>query len=637
MSFIECETPDCHNRQVVAGLCIQCFKKSKTESSTRPKDPNLPHIPDKIELEQKAVTAADQMVCSNPECPPYKSGPRKGKKKKVFRNGLCRSCYVQRDRSQPHPGAKAYEPKIIFESTNPGQDRIDWIHANLKDAENPDKPFRFVDYQQDFIREAFEYSDVYNKKRRYNTAILTCGRKNGKSTGMAALGICEMRGPWAKPFDIPIASTTKDEAGTIYFQAKKIARNSGFLIETTNARIGIRGNDNEKILTDTKTHAKLKCLASDAKGTLSIIPGSLIFIDELGFHKDRSLYDSMNTSRAAHNPLMFIIGTRGPENSVFNHLIKTQENTPSKYRLLYQYVTEDGVDDPFDVATWHKANPGLGTISQLEVLEALAEEARGDEEALNTFKLLYLNMKMELVATSPFVDAATWIRCDNNADIDGPCIAGLDMGDTNDLTSLALYWPKTGRLWVRVYLPSAGDLKNREKKDGIEYTKMPSDIVVTAGKYSLDHKIVAKDIAEFHQKYGIEMLYADPNRMKQMAEKVDQYKLIWPKVEMINTGYLGMNPCIDMFEEKLRTGHIAHGGNQLLKRCLALTRISRDALRNRRFEKNRSSGRIDPVIASCLATGGMAPKIRESSTRKGNLADLYNKAPVGFSPRVLGA
>ena len=190
-------------------------------------------------------------------------------------------------------------------------------------------------------------------------------------------------------------------------------------------------------------------------------------------------------------------------------------------------------------------------------------------------------------------------------------------------------------------MPKHPRLDKRAKKDGIAYQQLPGDILTLAGKFTLDHRILARDIALFHERYNIEKMYVDPNRMKALMGKVDELDLDFPEIETINQGYLDMTPCIDMFEEKLRSGHISHGGNILLKRSFAMTRVSRDALRNRRFEKNRSAGRIDPVIAATLACGGMAPRIREKPNKKSNILDFYHAAEkgqkLGSGPRVFGA
>lgn len=602
--------------EVYGGICDRCYEILKRKEMDFPPD----------------LRKYCKIICKWPACKSLKevSGycDKHYRRVKTERDAVIRKDIEDKEREE--------KSKIIFTSTNPGQDRIDWIEKNLKDAEYSDRPFRFADFQKEFIVQAF--STNASGKRIYNEAMLTCGRKNGKTTGMGALAIAEMRGPWGRSFDMPVGSVDKKAAGTMYYQTKKILKNSKLWAENHRSKKGVRGNDTEKVLTNLENEARLVCLASDSDNTLSFIPGAIIFIDELGFHKDRKLYNSMDTGRTIHNPLVIDIGTRGDEDSLFNKFLKIHEENPSPTRLVHQYITEEEIHDPFDEKTWFLANPGLGTIKDLDLLRSQFHDARSDDEKLHTLKLFDLNMKMDKINTRPFIDAPTWMRCAYTASREGPCYLGIDMAESNDLACVAAYWYETGALWVKAYVPSTPSLEEREKKDRLHYRGLPTDELMVAGKYALDYQAVAEDILKFHYHYAPDRAYADPNRIKRLIECLeDNGKNVegahFPVFEFIWQQFLGMNPCIEQFERLLREGKVAHSDSRLLKRAISTARVKYDDFMNRTFSKSSSAGKIDPLVAATLAAGGSAPKNREIKRKKKGLADYYKHN----QPMMMGA
>jgi phage terminase large subunit-like protein len=66
-------------------------------------------------------------------------------------------------------------------------------------------------------------------------------------------------------------------------------------------------------------------------------------------------------------------------------------------------------------------------------------------------------------------------------------------------------------------------------------------------------------------------------------------------------GYQDMSPALRALEGEILSGRLAHGGHPVLTMCAANAAVAIDPAGNRKFEKHRSSGRIDGMVALAMA------------------------------------
>ena len=62
-----------------------------------------------------------------------------------------------------------------------------------------------------------------------------------------------------------------------------------------------------------------------------------------------------------------------------------------------------------------------------------------------------------------------------------------------------------------------------------------------------------------------------------------------------------MSPAIDIFEIELLAGKVRHGGHPVLSYCARNTVCVPDSNENRKFDKAKSTGRIDGMVATAIA------------------------------------
>ena len=64
-----------------------------------------------------------------------------------------------------------------------------------------------------------------------------------------------------------------------------------------------------------------------------------------------------------------------------------------------------------------------------------------------------------------------------------------------------------------------------------------------------------------------------------------------------------MAPAVDVLERLVEEGKLRHGGHPVLAMAAANAKVELDAAGNRKISKRRSIGRVDPLVALCMALG----------------------------------
>ena len=68
-------------------------------------------------------------------------------------------------------------------------------------------------------------------------------------------------------------------------------------------------------------------------------------------------------------------------------------------------------------------------------------------------------------------------------------------------------------------------------------------------------------------------------------------------------GFKDLRPAVDVLERVVEEGKLRHGNHPVLSMAAANAKVELDAAGNRKLSKRRSIGRIDPLVALCMALG----------------------------------
>lgn len=297
-------------------------------------------------------------------------------------------------------------------------------------------PLRLELFQKAFIQTLFGWLLKSTGYRRFRETLFLVGRKNGKSTLLAALALYMLVADYEGAAEIYSVATKKDQARKTLTEAVNMVKQSPEL----RAIIKKRRND----VYFPATASTFEALASDSN-TLDGLNSHAVIIDELHAIRDRNLYEVMKQSTSSRRqPLVIMITTSGTvRESVFDNLYglacdiadgKVTEDT--FLPVLYELDARAEWTDP---QAWIKANPGLGTIKQYATLAAFVERAKKNPEDLPGVLCKDFNV--------PETSASVWLSFEdikNDATFtmqdvyNTYAIGGCDLSATTDLTCATL-------------------------------------------------------------------------------------------------------------------------------------------------------------------------------------------------------
>lgn len=481
---------------------------------------------------------------------------------------------------------------------------IDWIEKNCVIPEGRDvgKPVKLRPWQKKLLIR------IYNNPATTRRAILSFGRKNAKTTFSAFLLLLHLAGPpaaHARNSQLFSAAQSRDQAALIFNLAAKIVRMSPKLVHVVIVR------DSAKQLACTKYGTLYRALSAEATTAFGLSP-SFIVHDELGQVKGprSDLYEALETATGAQdNPLSIIISTQAPSDGDLLSVLIDDAIAGNDPTTVVELFTAPLDDDPFAEETIKKANPAFGDFLNSKEVMAMAENARRMPSREAQFRNLVLNQRVE--ASNPFVTRSVWRSCGSPVEdlANIPVYAGLDLSSVSDLTALVLIgeikdvWHVKPTFW----LPEYG-LAEKSRHDRVPYDQWAREgfLETTAGNV-ISYEFVAQHLFKLFGKYNIKKLAFDRWNMKHLKPWLEKagfsIQMIENRFIEFGQGTQSMSPALRDLEAMLLAGEIAHGNHPVLAMCAACAVIEGKDDANRKLSKNKSTGRIDGMVALTMAVG----------------------------------
>lgn len=462
-----------------------------------------------------------------------------------------------------------------------------------------------------------------DSRRRFTLSYVEVGKKAGKTfmiagEGLFGVGFDGVQG--AKVFSI---ATKEDQAKLSWEPATAMLRFSADLRECFTA--------NRKRIIDKTTGSYWAPLGSDSNTEDGKNP-SLLLVDELHRHPDGALYNTVRFSMAARaEPLTWIITTAGAGRESFCWSVhKASENilrgiTQDDSTFVFIACPDRGDDWRTEIA-WRKANPNVGVSVRLEFLQQECAKAQANPRLENDFRRFFCNEWTEQVTR--WIPMAEWDACSSVPPGDWeaaaewrrqaiaalagrPCLTGLDLGRTSDLTAAVhVFPPDPGRdfcagKWVLLpwfWLPSAKLDVDSGDADQVPYRVWESlgFVGIFEGNAVTSDELepaLVNCIAPFAMQ---EADYDPAAGARDVAIKLGDRGL--PVVE-ISQGWANISPSAKKFETLVLTHQLEHGGNPVLRWNAANVAVKVDANENLRPTKEKSFGRIDGISATLNALG----------------------------------
>ena len=448
---------------------------------------------------------------------------------------------------------------------------------------------------------------IYDSAPPPRRVIVSMGRKNAKSCLTAMLLLAAVAGPAFRPnAQVYSSAQSRDQAAIIFGYAAKMVRMDEDLSRAVHVK------DTAKELIGLRTGVHYKALSADATTAHGTSP-ALVIHDETGrVRGPRSeLYDALETGMGAHkDPLSIIISTQAPTDAdLLSTLIDSAKASNDPTTKLFLWAA-DPEDDPWAEATWHKANPGLGTILNLEELRRTAEQAKRLPALESSFRNLHLNQRV--AAEDHFLSPAVWAlnggEPDPSAFEDGPVFGGLDLSSRQDLTALVLVAKDgTGTVHVQPHFwaPAQG-LRERADRDRAPYDlwREGGQLTATPGA-SIDHEYIAQCLANLAERCDLRLVKFDRWRINDLQRALEKIGAKVP-LDPHGQGYRDMSGALDQFEALALNGRLRHGKHPVLTWCAANAVVTKDAAGNRKLDRSRATGRIDGLVAAVMAVAAMS-------------------------------
>ena len=337
------------------------------------------------------------------------------------------------------------------------------------------KPFLLELWQKALIAATFGIVHKIDGTRKYQEVMFVVGRKNGKSTLAAAIGLYLQIADGEPGAEVYACATKKDQAKIIWLEAKRMVRKSPALrkrMKTLVAEINSDLND-----------SFFKPLGRDSD-TLDGLNVHGALLDEIHAWTDQNLYDVIvDGTSSREQPLVFITTTAGTvRERVFDLKYDEAERVINGYedpdgykneRLLPIIYELDKRQDWVNEECWYQANPGLGTIKRIDQLRNKVEKAKANP--LLVKNLLCKDFNVRETTSEAWL---TFEQLNNPATYDLKVlkprygIGGSDLSSTTDLTcgTVIFMVPGDNTIYVmQMYWLPEDLLEQRVKEDKIPY------------------------------------------------------------------------------------------------------------------------------------------------------------------------
>ena len=191
------------------------------------------------------------------------------------------------------------------------------------------------------------------------------------------------------------------------------------------------------------------------------------------------------------------------------------------------------------------------------------------------------------------------------------CYGGLDLAATSDITAFVLCFPMEdgtlrviSKMWV-----SEDMVEQRRGRTGASYDAfvLGGHLEVTEGNVT-DYKKVEADILEMCEGYKVKGIAYDRwNSTALVTSLVDK----GVPLSAMGQGFASQSQPTKAVEMLIKSGNLHHNGNPVLRWMATNAQAKYDDAFNIKLVKNKSSDKIDGIIALIMSVGEKMSNDRE--------------------------
>lgn len=320
-----------------------------------------------------------------------------------------------------------------------------------------------------------------------------------------------------------------------------------------------------------------------------------------------------------------------------------ERDLPNWLPVLYGLTAMFG-DDPddlkdidiWDEALWYLCNPSLGKHLKLRTVRLEAMEARRSEAGEKLFRWLRLNQWISVKSVgwialtlydktqcgpSKKAEREAWVMEHLAGKL---CYGGVDLSTSKDLTAFVLLFPPQPGLETAVLLPMiwrpGGTAEEAERRDHVPYRDWArAGFLALCDGDIINYTDVEDAIRWARETFDLRMVGFDPYLSRTITQRLEP---IVPVVE-IPQDLRNLSPAMKETEDLMIRHQLLHVHNTCFRWTFGNVRCYVDGNGNCKPMKNKSTGRIDPTVASIIAMAvwmidrNQKPDLAEAMARPG--------------------
>ena len=509
------------------------------------------------------------------------------------------------------------------------QDTIDFIRS-LRHVKDPwhGRFFTLLDWQERILRDVYGTLKA-DGTRQIKHVYLEIPKKQGKSELVAAIAIKQLCADGEHFAEVYGCAADKAQASIIYDVAVAMIEQEPELLDVC------RIVPSKKRIVYLPTKSFYQVLSSEAYTKHGLNVSAVVF-DEIHAQPNRGLYDVMTfgSGDARVQPIYWYITTAGddPDRTSIGwevhkkavDVLLGNRIDPTWYPVIWGHDPEERrIWKGWDFETygegavswesddlWRKVNPSLDHTVKMDTLREAYVTVKDNPPEERLFRQLRTN---EWVKSR----AEKWMpqeRWDGSAgDVPAKdlweqlrgreCFGGLDLSSKVDMTAFVLVFPPAGddprwHVLPSFWLPE-DNMRERVKTDGVPYDLWAAQgyIHLTPGNV-IDYAFIRQVVTSLRDRYFIREIGYDPWNAMQLALDLtdDGFECF-----EVRQGFKTMSEPMKTINAEVRAGRFVHGAHPVLRWNAGNVEAKMDENENIRPIKDKSTGRIDGIVAAINA------------------------------------
>ncbi len=450
--------------------------------------------------------------------------------------------------------------------------------------------------------------------RRFNKALISMARKNGKSALISGIAIFEfLAGKYPiQNRQIYCTAQSREQASIVFNMV--VQRLDGLLAKSEAIRNDVRKVRNE--INQKSSYSVLKPLSKDT-GNINGLAPTLSILDEYGASNTNEMMEVLESGAMLQpNMLTLIISTAyfdlnspmyAQEYKHGEKILNKEVDQDNYFVLVYE---QDDEKEIYNEDLWIKSNPLLEVDSIKETLMRNLKERFNEMVAKNDLLgLIVKNFNIwKQGSENSFLPIKEWQACEAESinTYGRDVFLGLDLSRTGDLTALYEIYPlKENKFYIdgHSFVATVEGLEAKSQRDKIDY-----EMLINRGYATkTDLKSGFINITQVVH-YAANLIIKNNLNVQafcydswHIANFISEWEKHYPDLDIpfveVPQNYKYLSEPIKQFRFNVYERKIQHSNNPLLNIAVNNAVIKYDNNANMMLDKQKNREKIDPIVA----------------------------------------